>query len=267
MAYNWINAKEYNMNCFLLFDRWIFPWIFEESKDLEYIKLMAMALYNYPHVKEFVRIKSPECIPYLEEIEKVDCTNYSKEQLREAETKLLQMHETFVVYAYPEVMNNVNYIRNWSKENLYRLVDLKEKVVLDVGAGTGRLTFAAAEIAKMVYASEPCDMLREYMRDYIKKENIKNVRVVDGFVTSLPYEDDTFDVVICGHVIGDDYDQEINEMTRVIKNGGYIVECNGDDEFIRKAPDQELVKRGFEWFKHESIEGGIIYDYRKKIIK
>lgn len=60
---------------------------------------------------------------------------------------------------------------------------------------------------------------------------------------------------------------EIKELTRVVKDGGYIVECNGDDEFKREGPDEELVKREFTWFKHESIEGGIIYDYRKQVKK
>ena len=35
----------------------------------------------------------------------------------------------------------------------------------------------------------------------------------------------------------------------------------------RKAPNKELVSRGFEFFSHQSIEGGIIYDYRKQVIK
>ena len=122
-------------------------------------------------------------------------------------------------------------------------------------------------MAKKVYASEPCDCLREYMRDYIKQEKITNVKVLDGFVENLPFEDNTFDVVIGGHVVGDDYDKEIAEITRVLKDGGIIVLCNGDDEFKRKGPDQELVKRGFEWFVHESIEGGIIYDYRIRVKK
>lgn len=267
MAYNWIDAKKYNMNCFLLFERWILAFIFKSVDNIEYVQNMAKALYNYPHVKEFIRLKSPECHCFLDEVEKVDCRKFTQEELRDAETKILQYHETFVVYAFPEVMNQVNYIRNWSPKNLYQLVDLNDKVVLDIGAGTGRLTFAAAKKAKMVYASEPCDRLREYMRDFIKKEKITNVRVLDGFIESLPYEDDTFDVVVSGHVIGDDYDSEIAELTRVLKDGGFIVVCNGDDEFKRKTPNEELVKRGFAWFMHESIEGGIIYNYRKQIRK
>lgn len=60
---------------------------------------------------------------------------------------------------------------------------------------------------------------------------------------------------------------EIAEMTRVTKNGGWLVICNGDDEFKRSAPNDELVSRGFAWFRHESSAGGIIYDYRKQVIK
>jgi ubiquinone/menaquinone biosynthesis C-methylase UbiE len=267
MTYNWIDAKDYDMNCFLFFERWILSFIFKGEDNFEYVHDMAKALYKYPYVKEFIRIKAPECSGFLDAVERVDCSKYTSEELQEAETKVLQMHETFVVYAYPEVMNRVNYIRNWSPENLYRLVDLDDKTVLDVGAGTGRLAFAAAKRARMVYASEPCDRLREFMRDKIKKEGIANVRVLDGFIECLPFEDDTFDVAMCGHVIGDDYDKEIAELTRVLKDGGFIVACNGDDEFKRQAPDAELVKRGFEWFRHESIEGGIIYDYRKQVGK
>ena len=105
------------------------------------------------------------------------------------------------------------------------------------------------------------------MRDKIKAESIENMKVLDGEVMCLPYEDDTFDVVLSGHVIGDFYDAEIAEMTRITKHGGWLIICNGDDEFKRSTPNEELVSRGFEWFCHESSVGGIIYDYRKQVIK
>lgn len=105
------------------------------------------------------------------------------------------------------------------------------------------------------------------MRDRIKREGIINVKVLDGEVLCLPFEDDTFDVVMSGHVVGDFYEEEIAEMARIAKNGGWIVICNGDDEFRRTAPNAELITRGFEAFRHESIEGGIIYNYRKQVNK
>lgn len=269
MRYNWIDASDYTMDTLLLFDRWIFKWILTDCDGYEgdYRADMAKALYRYPHVTAFCRRKAPECSPFLDALAQIAGGDWTEAEMREAEAAILQFHETFVVYAYPEVMQGVNYIRNWDPRRLYELVDLEDRIVLDVGAGTGRLAFAAAPKAKRVYASEPCDCLREYMRDRIKREGISNVKVLDGEVLCLPYEDDTFDVVMSGHVVGDFYEEEIAEMARITRNGGWIVICNGDDEFRRTAPDAELTARGFEAFRHESIEGGVIYNYRKQVNK
>lgn len=269
MSYNWINADKYTMNCFLLFARWVLRYIFADCNyyNGNYTTDMAKALYRYPHVSEFCRAKAPECGNFLDRVCAIPYDNWTDKEMHKAETAILQTHETFVVYAFPEIMNQVNYIRNWNPQYLYELADLENKIVLDIGSGTGRLAFAAAKRAKRVYASEPCDMLREYIRDKIKSESITNMKVLDGEVLFLPYEDDTFDVVLSGHVVGDFYDREIAEMTRITKNGGWLVICNGDDEFKREAPNIELTSRGFEWLRHESIEGGIIYNYRKQVIK
>ncbi len=269
MSYNWIDAREYTMDCFLLFDRWALRWIFTDCNyyNGDYVTDMAKALYKYPHIDAFCRRKAPECSEFLDRVRKVFFDNWTDIEMRKSETSILQTHETFVVYAYPEVMEQLNYIRNWDPKYLYDLVDLENKIVLDVGSGTGRLAFAAAKKAKRVYASEPCDQLREYMRDRIKSEGITNMKVLDGEVLCLPYEDDTFDVVLSGHVVGDYYDEEIAEITRITKNGGWIIECNGDDEIKRDAPSSEMVAHGFEWFCHESAEGGIIYTYQKQVKK
>ncbi|MDR0287781.1 MAG: class I SAM-dependent methyltransferase [Clostridiales bacterium] len=56
---------------------------------------------------------------------------------------------------------------------------------------------------------------------------IKNVRVLDGLVTELPFPDNTFDIVMSGHVVGDDWDNEIAEIIRVCKPGGWLVDCRG----------------------------------------
>jgi len=269
MSYNRINAEDYTMDCFLLLDRWALRLIFADCAyyNGDYVVDMAKALYKYPHVDEFCRRKAPECSEFLDKVLAVPFESWTDDEMRNAESSIIQSHETFVVYAYPEVMNKVNYIRNWDPHNLYKLVDLDGKVVLDVGAGTGRLAFAAAKKAKRVYASEPCDQLREYMRDKIKRDDITNMKVLDGEALCLPFEDDTFDVVLSGYVVGDFYNEEIAEMIRVTKNGGWIIECNGDDEFCRDAPDEEMISRGFDYFHHKSVEGGDIYDYRKQVKK
>ena len=36
---------------------------------------------------------------------------------------------------------------------------------------------------------------------------------------------------------------------------------------VRNAPDQELLSRGFEAFRHETDIGGVVYNYRKQVCK
>ncbi len=268
MSYNWIKPEEFSFNSFLLFDRWIIKMMCNHHLGHEeFGKNLGIALEYNPAVKWCLFHKSPECKPILEKLTLKAPKNLTQEEVRRAEISAIQEMETSIVYAHPEIMiKNCDYIYDWDKELLFELADFTDKLVLDVGSGTGRLAFAAAEKAKKVYASEPTAMLREYMRDKIKNENIKNVVVIDGTVEKIPYEDSTFDIVMSGHVVGDDYDTEIAELTRVVKNGGYIIDCIGEDN-IKRKPNQELLNRGFESFYHVSKTGGDIYRYRKLVIK
>jgi ubiquinone/menaquinone biosynthesis C-methylase UbiE len=163
----------------------------------------------------------------------------------------------------------LEWIKGWNKEQLFGLVDLTGKTVLDVGAGTGRLTFAAAGKAAWVYASEPVGTMREFMRDRIKREGIKNVRVLDGLVTEIPFPDNTFDVVMSGHVVGDAYEAEVAELTRVCKNGGWLIDCRGDELNKGKEPviEPAFDENGWENVRCTDLFGQVKYNQRKQVVK
>lgn len=271
MSLSWINPEDYSFNCFTLLERFQIRLMLDScgwrNEKAEWKRSMGIALNANPAVRWYLERRCPECAAVIAELTAAASAVTSKEQIRQAEIYAMSSVEDFVVYTTPEVMaEKCDFIRGWNKERLFELADLSGKIVLDVGAGTGRLAFAAAEKAAWVYASEPVGTLREFMREKIARENIKNIRVLDGLVTELPFPDNTFDIVMSGHVIGDDYDGEIAEITRICKTGGWLLDCPGDSLGDMKL-DEEEVQRGWEAIHYVGSFGKDVYCYRKQVIK
>lgn len=233
----------------------------------EWKRSMGIALRANPAVKWYLMHRCPECAPALAELAEGVPETASLQQIRNAEVYALQSVEDFTVYTTPQVMEkSCDFIRGWKKERLFALADFAGKVVLDVGAGSGRLAFAAAEKAAFVYASEPVGTLREFMRDKIAAEEVKNVRVLDGLATEIPFLDNTFDIVMSGHVLGDDWENELAEITRVCRPGGWLLNCPGDSE-RDMHPCTELTSRGWEEIHYVGSFGKDVYIHRRLVSK
>lgn len=272
--FNWINPENFSINSILLMDRWILQQLIGlgdspmYEKNEEYRRLLGIALAYNPSIHWYFINKSPESEERVKGLVEAAPKDLSKDDVRKSEIKLLDMIDSFIVYLYPEVMNaNCEYIRDWDSDRLLSIVDFTDKLVLDIGSGTGRLAFAAAKKAKKVYASEPVDRMREYMRDKIKGEGICNVVVLDGTIEAIPFEDNTFDISMCGYVLGLDIKQEIANLERVTRDGGYIINCMGDDDRKNDKPNEQLLKEGFEYSHYVSKTGGDVYRYWKKVVK
>jgi ubiquinone/menaquinone biosynthesis C-methylase UbiE len=110
------------------------------------------------------------------------------------------------------------------------------------------------------------ETLRYFLRERCKAENIRNIRVTEGLVEDLPYPDNTFDVVISGHVVGDNYDAEIAEMERVCKPGGVILDIPGD-QHKDSVLKQEMIDHGFEPLPYLGSFGAKVIRYRKVVNK
>ena len=265
MALNWINVEEFSFNSLLMLEKFQIRMLMGCFKNNS--RMVGIALKYNPEVAWYLGHRCPECNEIINKIVEDAPNVMEKEEIRKCEIAIMRSIEDFIIYAYPELMDtHCNFIYGWNKERLFELTDFTNKIVLDVGAGNGRLAFAAAERAKEVYACEPVSSLREYMRDKIARDGISNVRVVDGTSFALPYPDDTFDIVMSGHVVGDDYERELAELTRVVKQGGWILDCPGEED-RNKVLEKELVDRGWEWLYYKSKFGGDVYRYRKQVLK
>ena len=268
MALNWINIEDYSFSSCLFLERFQIAMMFHNQRDNgEWLRNMGIALAANPQVTWYMARRCPEHASNIESVMQGGHLDATPEAIRAAEVAIMGSIEDWITYTTPEVMDtSCDFIYAWDKQRLYDLADFTDKVVLDVGSGSGRLAFAAAERASMVYASEPVSKLREYLRDKIAREGILNMRVVDGMAHSLAYPDSTFDIVMSGHVVGDDYDNEIAELTRVTKPGGWLIDCPGATVGTANH-SPEAVQQGFEEFHYVSSLGGVVYEYRKQIVK
>ena len=276
MAQNWIKADDYSLNSILLMDRWILRYLVGMGQsgvgyyaNPEYRKHLGIALAYNPAVQWYFENKCPEAKDRVISLVDDVPQNLTADEVRTSEVYILQAQENFMVYLYPAVMeSNCSYIRDWTPDKLLSIVDFTDKVVLDIGSGTGRLAFAAAQKARKVYASDPVDCLREYMRDKIKTQGIKNMVVLDGVVEALPFEDNTFDIVMSACFFGDDYNAEYAEMARVVKSGGYVIDCDGENGGAEPEPrKKELLQLGFEHSHYISKNDGDVYRYWKQVFK
>ena len=271
MPLGWINPEEYSFNSFLLMERFQIRLMLKSggwrNDKTKWRYCMGVALNANPIVMWYLKRRCPECAALVDEIAANAPTLTDAAEIRKAEEYALVSVEDHVIYTTPERMaKQCDFIRGWNKERLFELADLTGKIVLDVAAGSGRLTFAAAEKAAWVYASEPAGTLREFMREKIIREGIQNVRVLDGFASELPFPDNTFDVVMSDHFCSDDYDAETAELSRVCKSGGWMLHCPGDAIGDLKL-DPKKVARGWEVIHYVGSYGKDVHCYRKQVKK
>ena len=273
MSFNWIKPEDYSINALLLMDSWIMRYFLGLGKTTqghygheEYKTHLGIVLDNNPVIQWYFCEKCPETRGRINELVINAPKNQTKDEVRKSEMFVLDAQDSFVVYAYPKIMEDLDYIKLWNPNVLLSMTDFNNKIVLDIGSGTGRLAFSVVNLVESIYAIDPVDRLREYMREKRDSLGIKNMKISDGTIEEIPYPDNTFDVVMSGHVMGDDYDKEMEEMIRVVKNGGYIITCIGEDDCKREL-NKDMVRLGFEHTYYKSVLGGDIYNYKKKIIK
>ncbi len=138
--------------------------------------------------------------------------------------------------------NKEAYLDSFEKNKLLPLLgDLKGKKVLDVGAGTGRLTLRLAKLGADVMALDISVVMLEEIKKKLKR-NSAEINTVVGDCESMPFEDESFDVVVSAFHIVHLKDLRIffDEVYRVLKPGGKFLVTN----INQKRPPEIKTKDG-----------------------
>lgn len=141
------------------------------------------------------------------------------------------------------------------KKVLDRVVELARPLpfdlALDVATGTGHTAFALAPQVREVIAIDVTPEMLIEGRKLKAERGLQNVEFRLADVHELPFDDQSFDIVTCRraahHFV--DIRKAIDEMKRVLKNGGRLVI---DD---RSVPDEDFVDttlNRLDWLHDES---------------
>ncbi|GAB6152913.1 hypothetical protein JCM17380_16630 [Desulfosporosinus burensis] len=134
---------------------------------------------------------------------------------------------------YERLISREDYQGNISR-NLMGLCSFTNSDVIDMGAGTGRLTCMVAPLSKSVTAFDLSQPMLDVTAEKLKKAGLSNWRTEVADHRDLPTKDNSADIVIAGWSIcylgssdvalwQDNIHSVISEMKRVIRQGGILI--------------------------------------------
>ena len=131
------------------------------------------------------------------------------------------------------------YLNSFEQDKILpQLGDLRDKTILEIGAGTGRLTAKLLKAGGTVVATDISEGMLKVLKNKIKAKI--ETAIVDA--ESLPFPDNTFDFVVAAFLIVHLKDPRrfFDEAYRVLKPGGRLLVTN----INQKDPPEIKIKEG-----------------------
>ena len=128
----------------------------------------------------------------------------------------------------------------YGRRTIERLGLPRGERVLDVCCGSGASAVPAAEIVGAdgtVVGVDLAENLLELARAKAKQRGLTNIEFRSGDLMHLPFEDESFDTVVCvfGIFFVPDMEAALRELGRVVRNGGRVAITTWGPRFFEPA--------------------------------
>jgi len=229
------------------------------------VEEFSVLLRANPFIQRFLISKNPEIKGFINEVLKKNEVVSDEKTINELSQELLWEIADLIVYnKHPEIYDGkVNF--PWNIDEIINKESLKGKVVADVGAGSGMLAFLLAKYAKTVFAFEPISNFRNFIREKAGKEGYRNVFAIDGFLDSIPFPENSLDILFTSNAIGWNIDKELLEIERVVKPNGQVIHImRVSENAIENPVHAKLISSDwkYDFVEYKNING-LKLRYRK----
>jgi len=179
---------------------------------------------------------------------------------------------------YEALVSREDYQGNIMKA-LEEIVNPNSLDVLDLGAGTGRLTLMLAARAKSIRAFDASDEMLRVCRERLEASGLSNWQVDVADHRQLPVDDNSADLVVSGwsvaylHVWNPEtwrveLEKWMGEMKRVLRRGSYIVLFESLGTGNESPIKLEHLKEYYLWLDEAGFQNKWIRtDYKFESIK
>jgi SAM-dependent methyltransferase len=259
----WLDVSNIDFNALLLLEALHVRYIAQRTPS----EKMGTALAAHPAIQWYLNQTYPPIKAYLDACLALAQDNPSPTDVRQAELAVLDSMQDWLIYVLdPAHYDRLSFL-GWEDTSLLEMADFHGKIVLDVGSGTGRLAFTVASQAQVVFAVEPVANLRRFIWSKRERLGLDNVYPIDGALERIPFPANFADILMAGHVFGDDFDAEYQEMIRVVRTGGQILLHPGTNANCEDPAHQYLISKGFSVDTFEEPGDGVKRKYWKTIQK
>ena len=190
-------------------------------------RALSAVIHANPAILRVWCTRYPEIDTFIDKVTTEYSPAATKKELDFFTDKIVwEIAELLVYHRYPKIYDERTAIA-WDFEELTQEVTLEDRVVVDVGAGTGRIAFQAAPLARWTFAVEPVSSFRRFMRERIRNQRIKNIYIIDGILSDIPLPDRFVDVLTTCQAFGWSLLGELHEIERVVRPGGTAIHFSG----------------------------------------